>query len=959
MKEWFTFECNKARSSSSSSSHSNPYTCPTCRATVKDARHNATVTTLLEMFLAANPGRGKSQEDKDDIAKSYKPGENILPQFEPAGGRRSKRREEEDRADEEAERRQLEEARERSIRETRGTAAQVGTRLAAPTSGESRNRSRSRESREQRRRDDERREERRERRRRAEVAEAHLREREAAASATPTAPVVSLTTENLTAARLSPPTASPRHPSAVEARQRERQVVPQTSLRSLMSSSESGAGTGDSLEAEQILQQMLQDGLLEGIDLHHLNPAQEDALSERIAEAYRQRQQNRGTQPSPTPREGTRRENGRTSSRTRVRERQQEAERRHHQRSHSAQNSSIAEPRQAVNPEDRRPPTARTRFHNTDTAFTTNRRRASDNERRQASPTSRSHRTNPEDSVCSATRSAIDLSERPRTSDDPRESRPRHPSDTRRTNIEPEQLESASERWRAAQSDARLSSGELPNPARHAQLPSDGNTSVASTTIPRSRNAVLRTESPTSSTRNSSHSMAVLTPPSTATTVSDLHTRVARHSSEPSISCSLCSRRNMQYYLHKHCSQCSTNICLRCYRTAPSSAFACSLDSIAESPPGRSGPPISETHTFSSRKYLRPADAEQALSLNSSARSPSTNDPSSRIQEGKFCDLCHSFANVCYWSCDVCNKGDWGFCNSCVNSHYCCTHPLLPLAHKSFAPKTPTLHQGSNADSGVITLTPSLLHADVLPTSSTTRSHLSASSSSSSKIPPDFVPLTFTTDCDICTYPIPPSHTRFHCPKHLSSSSSSSPIQNSITNQINANHIDQGDYDICTPCYLSLLKQRKIRKDDGPNGWRRCPQGHRMIVIGFEDAVESQRRVVVNDLVGGWSLREREGDDDTKRSGQGAGKWSWIEEEQEIEDSPSSRQAGGSHAIEARTIKTQTRTSRLRSSYPNTSPTHTTNILLTTTQPSSPSSSTIPGPAPSKFPPILARASAP
>lgn len=66
LKEWFSHQYRKATSgrASSSSSSANPYTCPTCRAIVKDARHNATVTTLLDMFLAANPARGRSLEEK-------------------------------------------------------------------------------------------------------------------------------------------------------------------------------------------------------------------------------------------------------------------------------------------------------------------------------------------------------------------------------------------------------------------------------------------------------------------------------------------------------------------------------------------------------------------------------------------------------------------------------------------------------------------------------------------------------------------------------------------------------------------------------------------------------------------------------------------------------------------------------------------------------------------------------
>jgi hypothetical protein len=849
------------------------------------------------MFLAANPGRRKSEVDKADIAKSYKPGENILPKPERSGERRSRRREEEDRADEEAERRQLEEARERSIRETRGTAAQVGTRLAAPASQGTSSRSRSRESREQRRRDEERRER---RRRRAEAAEANLREREDATSTAATEPIVNLTSENLTAARLLPPTTSPRHPSAVEARQRERQIVPQTSLRSLMSSSESGGGTGDSLVAEQILQQIIEEGLLEGIDLHNLDPAQEDALSERVAEAYRHRHQSRSEQSSNlSPRGGARRENGRSADRNRVRERQQEAERRHHQRSHSAQGSSNSESRHSVTSEDRRPPVSRTRFQDENPASTAQRRRASENERRRTSPAPRSHRRGSEDVRNQATRSATDLPDRPRNADNPRATRSRYPSGTRRTNTEPEQIPSFSERWlRAAQpNDSTSSTGQLPNAENVTQLSPENETTTVSSAVtssprPRPRNAAAITDSPASSPRPMSQSISVQQPtadPPAHRSQSNLSSSSAPHPSEPLISCLHCSRPSIQYELHKHCCKCSSNICLRCYGTAPGSTVGCTPDSSTDSAPNIAAPTSTsrgQPHAFVGRKYIRFEHVDQAIpknALHTTSKCPSYDDPSSRLQEGKFCDVCHSFANTCYWSCDTCNKGDWGFCNSCINSHHCCTHALLPLAHKSCAPRTPTLHQGPNPDSGVITLTPSNLHADVLPTANLSRSPPSTSgSSAAASTMADYIPLTFTTDCDICNYPIPPSLSRFHCPSHPSSSDAHS------TSTSNSN-IAVGDYDICTNCYLNLVKMRKIRTDDGPNGWRKCPQGHRMIVIGFEDAPEGQKRIVVNDLVGGHSLRDvsvaavNGATAGRLTAGQGPahahgnGQWSWVE----------------------------------------------------------------------------------
>jgi hypothetical protein len=60
-------------------------------------------------------------------------------------------------------------------------------------------------------------------------------------------------------------------------------------------------------------------------------------------------------------------------------------------------------------------------------------------------------------------------------------------------------------------------------------------------------------------------------------------------------------------------------------------------------------------------------------------------------------------------------------------------------------------------------------------------------------------------------------------------------------------------------CYHKLNVSGRISKEDGINGWRKCFRGHRMVVIGFEDHDGGQRRIVVRELVGGYTLKE---DDD-------------------------------------------------------------------------------------------------
>lgn len=191
-----------------------------------------------------------------------------------------------------------------------------------------------------------------------------------------------------------------------------------------------------------------------------------------------------------------------------------------------------------------------------------------------------------------------------------------------------------------------------------------------------------------------------------------------------------------------------------------------------------------------------------------------TSHPSKRLQTGLFCDMCQSLSDDCFWKCNDCNDGEWGFCNRCVNQGKCCTHSLLPIAHVQNEPA-----------------------GDVRPSSSCGSStHTTTSLAPGPTIMIDsrqYKVLNFSTNCNICTYPIPPSTTRFHCPT-----------------------CNDGDYNICTNCYLKLGATGKIFRDNGRNGWRRCLQGHRMIIVGFVDHEGGQRRVIVKDLVGGHAMKD-------------------------------------------------------------------------------------------------------
>jgi hypothetical protein len=858
LKEWFSYQHKKA-SHSRSSQTSSPYTCPTCRANVKDARHNATVSTLLDMFLTANPDRGRSEQEKEDMGKAYKPGEDILPKLDVSRrhDRRARRAEE---AAEEAERRMVEEARERSLRETRGRGPEQSSgNLTAPDishdSGRSNSRdSRDREARRERRRD----QERQERRRRAEVAEAAYA-RESGEIPTEAHPGTS-------SSSLPPPSTSPRHPDAIEAR-RTREIGHQGSLRSLVSASDSGTGTGDSLTAARIMQEILSDGLLESIDLRDLDAAQEDELSERIAEAYRQRHQMRG-QDSPrqisrtTSTEAQTVPSGANSS-----EPVQSAERRHrHHRSGSSQPTAAAEASQTrETAEARHPPVSRPHLLETSenlhppTSSTAHRRRASDQNRRQTSPNSHNSRTASAHSSQrnEVSRSATDLSSRPQTSDAPRHDRVRLLSDSRRINTEPGQPSSISDVWHNGGSETDLShirlndqtDSRLPAPQAKRAVPvPDG-----SSDEPSRRPPPTPCEPPMRPAPGYVTAAAPVAPHALPRQSALLPTRTRTQYTEPSIACARCSRPNIQYELHQHCSRCVMDLCLPCYRAARGCNHwfgfgkAAQVKFEASHPYGRGSQLIELPHILVGRRYLAPPsqsvkdDATQTAAGNGAVIT--TSDPTTRLQEGKFCDRCQSFANACFWSCDYCNEGEWGFCNKCVNTHHCCTHPLLPMSHKSFAPKSSKSARGRSYDpsTGSITLTPSELHARIVPATPHDRPLTPEPTTSDGAITePGYLQLTFTTNCDICTDPISPSESRFHCPEHPS------PSRHDPENK--------GDYDICISCYFYIVKLGKIKREDGPAGWRKCPSGHRMIVVEFDDEfpqLDGHRRIVINDLIGG------------------------------------------------------------------------------------------------------------
>lgn len=836
LKEWFSHQYRKATHSHASTSSANPYTCPTCRASVQDAQHNAMINTLLEMFVAANPTKCRSEEEKREMNAIYKPGDDILPKIGTSERRRRARVPEEladdrrRRRDPEAERNRitLEQARERSLREN----LRPESNRLAPNSRTARSRSSEQDERRERRRETE-------RRPRSERSEER---REHASSDVSPRP-----RERRETSSVSILPTSPRHPDAVEARSRARTVAHQASLRSIVSASESETGTGDSITEAQLMQEILDEGLLDGINIDMLTEAEQDDLSEIIAERYRQlhpRRAQRISQESTTATVNSGSADPRQEMLAGIASLQiEEADRdtRHSPRVH--QRRADRSPRSDVGPSvDSRPPRSSSN-HSQDQNLspplnTAHRRRASDQGgRRETIP--RHHNTHPGASPSPATRSASDLTNRS-SSDNTTSSRPAQFAPAHRAQTEPRQPVRASEVWRQR--------GTERNPGQIATPPQVDSPAVQSPTI---EQATLADPNALSSVPQVSdvthHIESDFLGENTPIVVNSSSTTLFE---EPSISCFRCSRQNIQYELYKHCDPCDVDLCLRCYRIGRGCNHwfgfgRAALVKFESSHPNTTSSQVIELpHLLVSRQYHMPP-SESIVHPNSTETPQSTHQmmtrshPTSRLQEGKFCDRCHSFANSCFWECDYCNEGEWGFCNDCVNTHHCCTHPLLPIAHKLSTPFTRDQEQAPITQQTTLTSVPSHNMARSSPAHSQPSS--AASAADFVGLHDDYVQLTIFTHCDICSQSISPVEARYHCPIHPS------PTQTT------------GDYDICTNCYHNLVKTGRLKREDGSSGWRLCPDGHRMIVSAFEpDHENCQRRVVIHDLVGGTKMTEED-----------------------------------------------------------------------------------------------------
>lgn len=694
------------------------------------------VTTLLEGYLKAHPSRIKSDEEKAELSRHYVPNEDVLPRVEVAP-------EEHDSEDD----RLMAQVRELSMANVDPEAAR-------------------------------RRDERNERRRiRADRARRGLDSggqqlpqiRQDGAHRTP-----------LSEARLR------EHDAATD----DHHVEHQPSLRSLLS-----ASPFESHHVEQeILQSIYADGLLEGIDIDHLTPQQEEELTERIADAYRRRQRRRD-------RSGNR-EHGQHSSQT-------------------VQPAPAAvgvpdrlAPRQDTTPAQQtqsrsRPPVSRPhlfeqsardvpRSHGRSTSATSQRSNLSVG-RSEGTP------------AAPASRSATDLSERPRTEEAERERRRRLSSNTTRSTTDPDSRVTRDQIHRmratsAARDDASIGAERRPvHPLDAMRRPSgQANNSTPSLPTPGALAVEHHTVRPVVSKAAFAPEPVHEAPtPPTAVVLPP----VAAVSHTPAISCQRCGKPDIQHSLHYHCPWCRNgtfDICQSCYREGQCCDHWYGFGYIAyerwirSAPPEGHPPGFERPHVLSARRFVKPVDEPPALAT-AHGTLAKTED---KQEEGAFCESCSAFANDCYWHCQYCLEGAWGFCDRCVQQGKHCTHPLLPVGHIS------TMSQQDPTKTAFIQLP-----------------HLRQDS---------YVVISESTLCDICERAILPNSSRYHC-----------------------SQCSNGNYDVCTDCYRGLIAAGKISHANGTSGWRRCLQGHRMTIVGNQAIPEGgQQRYIVAERVGGLRLED-------------------------------------------------------------------------------------------------------
>lgn len=601
---------------------------------------------------------------------------------------------------------------------------------------------------------------------------------------------------------------------ALSERQR-RQIEHQSSLRSLISSSDA-TDIDMEREVEEFARQIQEEGLLDGLDLDNIDLLNNDELSRKITEAYRRRQRERERLRQEA------RERSRASSRQSYSGPSE---------SRSLQpNATRATPRPADN-QTRTPSTNSQSDERSRPPRSSSSNHLEVHEQRRRRPTTSRSRDRSATVPVAPTQAEIRVGARSQTDLEGRSNSLTAAS--RRPNL-PEPRS-------ASTSDVPTSNLNIVESPPSLALPFSARANALNIPQPRELNNTAIETKPRASRQRPSD--IVVEPPTDRTGTSS-RTMPSFVTSpvfeEPSITCDRCGKEHIEYELHYNCADCHDghwNICMDCYRRGLGCLHWFGFGYGGWNKWQRhhhADPSLPEPHKLLASRFLPP---KAMIAPGEDSQAWSTEDPYDRLQSGTFCALCLTWTNQCYWRCDSCNEGDWGFCNDCVNQGRSCTHALLPLQH-----------QYANQQ---LSSPPPSPRSPSHPSSATMMVGLNATSIGPFKV------LTFITTCDICRSPIEPTESRFHCFSCVSSIVPES---------------KPGDYDICDVCYHDLVEGEVISPENGPDGWRRCLRGHRMVVIGFKDSKGGQKRHVVKDLVGGRRLQHEATESDTRTQ-----RWTWYE----------------------------------------------------------------------------------
>lgn len=585
--------------------------------------------------------------------------------------------------------------------------------------------------------------------------------------------------------------------------ERTRQIEHQSSIRSLIGSANMSERDIEK-EIEEFARQIQEEGILDGLDLDNIDLTRDDDLSQKITDAYRRRLRERARQEA-VPRDVTETSRSELSL---------------PDARHARDSRSTSRRRYSAGASVR--PDSRSRSQSVATRTSGSARlevqRDDRMRRRRAASSGRSSTTPAHHSPAAATplaaRSQTDLT---------LQTRPLDPSNPRSVLGESRTISSPT----VAVSSASAAENSSLSFASRLQ-PQSGTPSHES-----SPNLAQRSHRPAD--------LSVPTPPAQSPLPSPSYKPPPPPPpppllfAEPSISCSRCFRPHIEYDVHYTCAPCSERglfaLCLSCYRAGRGCNhwFGFGHDAIARWDRARAdNPSLDPPHKLWAGRYVRP---QTPTVKDDAGRERTGEDPLARLQSGAFCDGCFEWASECFWRCSACNRGEWGFCDSCVNRGKACHHPLLPLSYQPL-----TAPEGSPGR------VPSLPR----------RAALAGGGGGGT-----FRALTFSTRCDVCREAIPPAQARHHCFECASS----------LEEEKRA-----GDYDVCGACYSGMGARGEISPENGVGGWRRCPAGHRMVMVVFREGSDGQYRCVSRGLVGGHRLWEVpvDGDASVKR-------WCWRE----------------------------------------------------------------------------------